>query len=530
MGIGSIAAYGKAWLAADAKEKNRILELMKEAAGMTLTATQTAGLRQGMRLAEAGEERTRQLFPTVEDQAKTTLASTQKALETQTRTEAEIQETRGRERQEFDEETVATIMRFAEAAKALFGTEMIEEQMDQGVPKAVAGQAVSEAQAAGTAADLARAADRDKLGAQTYIDTRRADVEADRQRRAEAIAGRETAEQFVEQRGPEITTRAGIQQAETATAQGRLQATITTAMEGMDFAEIAATAKRDVEALKGPTAQAELDKLLAEIRTAGLPKNRAPTILDYLQKFSTPEEFRDMIIKQYREKIGELIPMEELLSRIQTLEAKKASLELGQQNNQDPNLMVALLTKNDPDFAKDLIAMGFTMGQDVDYTRIFSGMNGLIATYKGMLKDPVRGWGRDYDVMQRQGKRLKQYTEDDITEIIGLIQSGVNQGGALGNFATEYGIGITPAKRADVIHGITGIMNNKNIPPALWVRALEQLRDDVEVRPGFPGRQGLISRWDQQSYNAARAILAAAQWHFEYGIPTPQQPVPGAPQ
>jgi len=529
MGMGAIAAYGKAWLVADEDQKDRILELMKETAGMTLTATETAGLRQDIRLAEAEEERTRSFFPTKLEQAETVLESSKVALGTKKRTEEEIQETRGREKDEYGE-SAATRANLLQMAMDALTKMTIIEKGTQRLPAAEVARDVSEAEAAETAADLAKATHRDRLKSETFIDTRRADVESERQRRAQAIAGKEIAEQFLEQRGPEITTRAGIQQAETTTAKARLEGAITAKLEDMDFADLSARIKFEMEGRLGDIQKAEYETLLAELQTAGLPSDRAPTLLDWAQRVFSPEVFRDIVQKMVKEKIGELIPMEELYKRIQSLEEKKASLRLGERNNIDPNIVLASLVKGDSDFGKELIAMGYSPKKDINYTEVFSGMNGLIDSYKAMLKDPVKGWGIDYDNIARKGRSTKTYTEDDINELIGLIESGTNQGGTLGNLAVGYGTGISPEKRADVIHGITGIMNAKKVPWYMWLAAMEANRYDKEIRPGIKGEEGLESRWGLQNYKAAVAIVAAAQWHFENAIPTTTQPVPGVAQ
>jgi len=537
MGIGAIAAYGKAWLAADESQKDKILELMKEAAGMTETMTRTAGLRQNMRLAEAKDERVRQLFPTVEDQAKTTLAKSQTELGTLQRTEAETVESRTREREELGGDISPTIMNLAKAFAAVLQTNISKEMVEQKAPAATAGQAVSEARAGETAADLAEAGDRARLGRGTFVGTVLAEEAEDRATIGEAGVRQETARQQTIQEIPRVTTQAQRQAAETAIAQQKIQATIATELADIDYPRLVASAQKYLVSVGRQQAAATLEKTLAEVdlleakATPGaLPTDRAASKLEILRYFMGEQKFREHMLRTADIERGDIVPMGEILSRLSKLEQIEVDLQQAFHTGADVLSMLQGFANEDEEIAEMVGIIGAGKRQ-LDSVEILAGIQDLKTIYQGMLnKDWERG---DYNQLLRQGKRVKQYTDDDINDMISLIESGANQGGTLGNLAAEYGIGITPAKRADVIHGITGIMNLKSIKPVDWLRALKNLRDDEEIRPGLEGRQGLISRWDQQSYNAASAILQAAQWHIEYPgveIPTAEQPALGVQQ
>lgn len=531
-GISGFARYMNSWMDADVSEKQRILAMLKDAAGIGAVSTEIKGARQQMRLRGAAEERTQALFPDIQRTGTAGAGQEESRLATMEREErgAVERENAEREIQGMLSETLAGLLKGQQYDQAL---QIIDVQQKLRFPELAGRATVEQARQAGAEAGLGAARAEALVGAKEPAAAADAAIKELGAAGAEAGVRQLTAEEQVKQQQPAATVRAQVEVAGAAALKAQVQNALDSRRLDSEYADVVTDAEINIEKLKDDMFWQQLKLLEAQTAKAADPaaRARAPTELEMLRDFVGDEAFAEMLIQKHMVEIGYYDTAPNYMSKIQSAITSYTQITAAMQTGEDVNAVLAQIFRDNEDFK---VMLGTSGAQDkTDPNVILRELARYIGVQKTLLK---KKWGRDYKALSLLGQATHTYTAGDTANLIRFVEQNMTAPGAVGEMLRNY----KPLQhKSDVITGLTNIMNKPDLHFMYWEQQLERLG---KPNPEFPDMINLRQLWGEQDFESARAILRAAQHQLLQGLApsfdvtrpppgqTPQQTPVGAQQ
>lgn len=513
MGMGGIGSYLEAWMDSDEQQKDKVFQMMKDAVGMQSTMTGTRAVTQQMRLAEAGEQRTQQMFPTAQAQQETTLQQSRVGLAGEQRGEAEARAANEAVAARYDE-TLGVLTALLDAGMKEEAMRYLEQRREREMPTAMAERDIAQLGAETGEAELREAGARAELGEEVP------GAAATSKKRVMEAAGEEamTAGEITKERreagvAPALAGRE-VAEAGAATAKAEMDKMISDRLAAGDYADLIAKAETTIAGLKDDRYWQELKLLQAQTRVAEGEAEMAETpglkelspILKVIRSHLGEDEFVKWLLKREEIKSGMKPSQMDYNDRIDKVETNIASIR--QRLNSGMSMMEYLAGAAKGD--KTLQDMFEERGAEkLDEDEVVA----LLRAHARVLKQGLyEDHGVIYDAVKYRGLAGITIENEDITDAINAIEANQGLQGYQGDMIRQWPAGgmgaVDQARVLTAVEAIVGYRDPDGRPthPANWTQNLEANKDKLmtQVLPHIPP-------WTEAEYNAALTILRVLQ-------------------